>query len=327
MSSPDYIIDQFLPSARAGLVQAKQMVDAADPAEDNTMIHENLVICENAVSGLEDAKAKQSKGGDLYNRLQLIYVTPMKKYMGDMSDYDEAMLFAGMVDDYKVLFDLSYAKDALSSNPHGGDKLRFFYYVREAFARAKAEAALIANGQLLDKEPLTQYYIDHKYEMANLAVGIRSFAKVAEPSILERMKSIPTNVINQGGEGVKVGIRRIHPDAKLPVKTDEAIGWAVYASVDVFINPGESARIPTGLGVQIGKSHYVRTATHPLVYVKGPVDVITTLIDATFEGELTVLLVNLGQELLSFKSGECVGQFFVQAAVASELEEVKVVTQ
>jgi dUTP pyrophosphatase len=91
----------------------------------------------------------------------------------------------------------------------------------------------------------------------------------------------------------------------------------------VTLEPGERAKIPTGLAVEIpsGWEGQVRprsglAAKHGVTVLNAP-----GTIDADFRGELCVLLVNLGQESCTVETGERVAQLVIAPAARAEIRE------
>lgn len=95
--------------------------------------------------------------------------------------------------------------------------------------------------------------------------------------------------------------------------TAGAAGMDLRASEDVTLAPGARAAVPTGLRLAIpeGYEGQVRPRSglalrHGLAMVNSP-----GTIDADYRGEIRMILVNLGSEVVQFKRGERLGQLVV----------------
>jgi dUTP pyrophosphatase len=108
--------------------------------------------------------------------------------------------------------------------------------------------------------------------------------------------------------------------------SSEAAGMDVRAAVehDLVIEPGERARVPTGLALAIPQGYEVQVrprsglaAKHGLTVCNAP-----GTIDSDYRGELQVLLVNLGQEPFTIERGLRIAQLVVAPVVQMPLLEV-----
>lgn len=113
---------------------------------------------------------------------------------------------------------------------------------------------------------------------------------------------------------MKITFQRLDPELAVP--TTLHIGDAavdLQARSDVTIEPGERASVPTGLAVAIPigyaglilprSGHAKRLGVG---VVNGP-----GLIDSGYRGEIAVLLINHGDESVSFERGERVAQLSI----------------
>lgn len=126
---------------------------------------------------------------------------------------------------------------------------------------------------------------------------------------------------------VTVRFRRIRPQAVAPrYMTAGAAGMDLSSAADapVALAPGERAAIPTGLALEIPtgfegqvrpRSGLARRAGITLVNSPGT-------IDSDYRGEVTVLLVNLGQEIHTIAPGDRIAQLVISPVPQVVLEEV-----
>lgn len=116
-------------------------------------------------------------------------------------------------------------------------------------------------------------------------------------------------------------------DRELPVPSNAHIGDAavdLHSRVDVTLAPGERASVPTGIAVAIpaGYAGFVLPRSGHAMrlgigVVNGP-----GLIDSGYRGEVSVLLINHGDEKVTFSRGERIAQLAVVPVPEVEWVEV-----
>ncbi len=120
---------------------------------------------------------------------------------------------------------------------------------------------------------------------------------------------------------MKLKVKRIHPQAKLPAYAHPGdAGFDLFSCVDLVLGPGEVKAVPTGIQMAIplgfvglvwDKSGISLKAVHRLAGV----------VDAGYRGEVQVVLVNLGREPYPVKAGMKVAQMLIQPVHAVEIED------
>jgi dUTP pyrophosphatase len=116
-------------------------------------------------------------------------------------------------------------------------------------------------------------------------------------------------------------------DRGLPVPGTAHIGDAavdLHSRVDVILAPGGRAAVPTGIAVAIpnGYAGFVlprsgHARRHGVGVVNGP-----GLIDSGYRGEISVLLINHGEEEVKFGRGDRVAQLAIVPIPEVEWTEV-----
>lgn len=116
-------------------------------------------------------------------------------------------------------------------------------------------------------------------------------------------------------------------DTELPVPVTAHIGDAavdLHTRIDLVLAPGARAGVPTGIAVAIpigfaglvlprsGHAH-----RHGIGVVNGP-----GLIDSGYRGEISVLLINHGEEEAAFRRGDRIAQLAIVPVPAVEWVEV-----
>lgn len=127
-------------------------------------------------------------------------------------------------------------------------------------------------------------------------------------------------------EAVEIAVRRLDPEVPLPAyaKPGDA-GCDLVTTVDVAIEPGERALVPTGIALELpqGYAGFVLprsglAARHGLGMVNAP-----GTIDAGYRGEIKLCLVNHDlRETLHLKRLDRVAQLVVQRVAQVAWREV-----
>lgn len=108
--------------------------------------------------------------------------------------------------------------------------------------------------------------------------------------------------------------------------TPHAAGMDLTAAIDepIVLAPGASAAVATGLAMAIahGYEGQVRPRSglaknHQVTVVNAP-----GTIDSDFRGAVMVLLINLGREPFTIRSGDRIAQLVIAPVVRAELVEV-----
>lgn len=127
---------------------------------------------------------------------------------------------------------------------------------------------------------------------------------------------------------MKVKVRRLPTALDLPLPTPGSAGSAgldlrAAVAAEVTLLPGERALVPTGLALAIppGWEGQVRPRSGLAIrYGIGIVNAPGT-IDSDYRGEVSVLLVNLGQQPFTLRRGDRIAQLLVARAEPIEWEE------
>lgn len=121
-----------------------------------------------------------------------------------------------------------------------------------------------------------------------------------------------------------VAVRRLHPDARLPIYATQGDAGADLTSVaQVTLAPGERALVPTGIALAlppgtVGLVHPRSglAARHGITVVNAP-----GTIDSGYRGEVHVNLVNLDpRESFTVQVGDRIAQLVVQHYVQATFE-------
>jgi dUTP pyrophosphatase len=120
---------------------------------------------------------------------------------------------------------------------------------------------------------------------------------------------------------MKLKIKRIHPDAKLPAYAHPGdAGFDLFSCVDFDLAAGEVRAVSTGIQMAIpegwvglvwDKSGISLKAVHRLAGV----------VDAGYRGEVQVVLINLGREAYPIRKGMKIAQMLIQPVQTAEIVE------
>jgi dUTP diphosphatase len=99
---------------------------------------------------------------------------------------------------------------------------------------------------------------------------------------------------------------------------------AVPAAEPLTIAPGSRALVPTGIAVAISEGHEAQVrprsglaASHGLTVLNSP-----GTIDADYRGEVKVLLINLGAEVVTITRGMRIAQLVIGPVARAHIREV-----
>jgi len=117
----------------------------------------------------------------------------------------------------------------------------------------------------------------------------------------------------------------LHPAARAPERTRPGdAGYDLRCVEPLTLAPGERAVVATGVAVAVpeGAAGLVvprsgLAARHGISVVNGP-----GLIDATYRGEVKVVLVNLGREPYAFEAGDRIAQLLLVGCLTPEVRTV-----
>lgn len=123
---------------------------------------------------------------------------------------------------------------------------------------------------------------------------------------------------------MKIQIKKLHPDAKIPqFALVGDVGMDLYSVVDAVINTGERISCPTGIAMKIPEGYAALIWDKSGPSHKYGVKTLGGVIDSNYTGEWLVGLVNLGQEEYRIEKGQKIAQVLIQKIETPEIEEVE----
>lgn len=122
---------------------------------------------------------------------------------------------------------------------------------------------------------------------------------------------------------MKIQIKKLHPDAKIPkFALAGDVGMDLCSVVDIIIKPGERVSCPTGIAIKIPTGYAALIWDKSGPSHKAGIKTLGGVIDSNYIGEWLVGLVNLGQDAYAIESGQKIAQVLIQKIEQPEIEEV-----
>ena len=120
---------------------------------------------------------------------------------------------------------------------------------------------------------------------------------------------------------VKVKVKKMHPDAKIPIYGSEhAAGFDIYSIEDYEFLPGEVHAISTGIALEIpeGKACFIWDRSG--MGFKG-MHRFAGLLDSDYRGEYKIILCNHTKNSFKINKGDRICQGVIQDYYRAEFEE------
>lgn len=122
---------------------------------------------------------------------------------------------------------------------------------------------------------------------------------------------------------VKVKIKKLRPDAKIPITAiGNAAGFDIYSVEDVILQPGETKAVHSGIAMEIPEGKAVFIWDRSGMGFKG-IHRLGGLIDSDYRGEFNIILTNHTKEPYEIKKGDRIAQGVIQDYYKAEFEEAK----
>ena len=133
---------------------------------------------------------------------------------------------------------------------------------------------------------------------------------------------------------IAIAVRRLAHGADLPLPayaTQGAAGLDLLAAVDqpIEILPGNRTLIPTGLAIELPEGYEAQIRPRSGLALRHGITVLNTpgTVDADYRGEVSVLLVNLGDQPFRLTRGERITQLVVAPVTRIVWKEQSVLTE
>ena len=123
---------------------------------------------------------------------------------------------------------------------------------------------------------------------------------------------------------MKVRLKKVFAEAKTPTRANDSdAGYDLYSAECMPITPSTRQAVCTGICVEIPKGYYGRIAPRSGLALKAGIDVLGGVVDSGYRGEIKVILINLGEGMLSVMEGDRIAQLIIEKCEDVEWEEVK----
>jgi dUTP pyrophosphatase len=125
---------------------------------------------------------------------------------------------------------------------------------------------------------------------------------------------------------MEIAITRLDPEVPLPTYAHPGdAGADLVSTVDVLLDPGERAMVPTGLSMAIPEGYVGLVHPRSGLAARLGLSIVNTpgTIDSGYRGEVTVLLVNLDRTTpIKLSRGDRIAQLVVQRVEQARFVEV-----
>lgn len=128
---------------------------------------------------------------------------------------------------------------------------------------------------------------------------------------------------------INVLIKRANNSHDLPLPdymSPQAAGMDLYANVvdSIFIDPGKYKSIPAGISIALPKGYEAQVRPRSGLAFKHGITILNSpgTIDADYRGEISVLLVNLGETRFEVRRGDRIAQLVINKIENVNLIEV-----
>jgi dUTP pyrophosphatase len=124
---------------------------------------------------------------------------------------------------------------------------------------------------------------------------------------------------------MEISLKRIDPDLPMPQHAHTGDGGVdLHAAEDAILPPGERCIVPTGIAVAIPLGYAGFVVPRSGLAARSGLSVVNApgLVDSGYRGEIKVILVNLGQEVIELARGDRIAQLVVVAVEEQVFVEV-----
>ncbi|HCS73850.1 MAG TPA: dUTP diphosphatase, partial [Clostridiales bacterium] len=122
---------------------------------------------------------------------------------------------------------------------------------------------------------------------------------------------------------MKLKIRKIHPNAKLPEYAHPGdAGLDIYSVEEAVIAPGCSHMIHTGIVIELPEGTEAQVRPRSGLALRHQITVLNSpgTIDAGYRGELGVILINHGKTEFLVEEGMKIAQMVIQPVLRAAVE-------
>ncbi len=123
---------------------------------------------------------------------------------------------------------------------------------------------------------------------------------------------------------IQVNCKKLREDAILPCYAHRGdAGLDLYAVDAMGIGPGEQVMVPTGISMAIPEGYAGLVWDRSGLAAKHGLTVLAGVIDATYRGEIKVVIINLGKQPFHVEKGMRIAQMLIQPIALAEIKELE----
>ena len=125
---------------------------------------------------------------------------------------------------------------------------------------------------------------------------------------------------------IRVTVQKLRPHAVVPAYAHPGdAGVDLFAAEDHVLKPGKRVLAPTGIAVAIPDGYEGQVRPKSGLALKHGLSVVNTpgTVDAGYRGEVGVILVNLGQEVVEIRRGQKIAQMVFGKVERASLDVVE----
>lgn len=133
---------------------------------------------------------------------------------------------------------------------------------------------------------------------------------------------------------MKLKIKRVrnNQDLALPAyQSPHSSGLDLRADIhsDIIIKIGERALVPTGIAIELEPEYEAQVRARSGLAIKKGIALVNApgTVDADYRGEISVILINLGDEDFVIKRGDRIAQLVVTPVIRAEIIEVEALVE
>ncbi|ADH60944.1 deoxyuridine 5'-triphosphate nucleotidohydrolase Dut [Thermoanaerobacter mathranii subsp. mathranii str. A3] len=121
-------------------------------------------------------------------------------------------------------------------------------------------------------------------------------------------------------------------DLPLPAYMSEgAAGMDLYANVkeEVILQPGEIKLIPTGIQIELPPNFEAQIRPRSGLALNYGITLLNTpgTIDSDYRGEIKLIVINLGKEVVKIKRGQRIAQMVINQIVRPTIVETEILSE
>ncbi len=122
-------------------------------------------------------------------------------------------------------------------------------------------------------------------------------------------------------------VSTLKPELPLPsYQTPFSAGMDLMADIEnkIVLEPGQRILIPTGLAIEIPIGYEAQIRPRSGLAIKNGIALVNSpgTIDADYRGEVKVIVINHGQETVTFARGDRIAQMVIAPVIQAEIQEV-----